>query len=130
MPLYEYHCSKCEKKIEVIRKFSDPPLTEHEGCGGTLEQLLSAPAFQLKGTGWYVTDYAKAGAKSASDAGGKTGDSKDSEAKGSALKDGEGKAGENKTGDSKSKESESKSSDNKSDSKTESKPAATTSKTD
>ena len=55
MPLYEYRCSKCEKKIEVIRKFSDPPLTEHEGCGGTLEQLLSAPAFQLKGTGWYVT---------------------------------------------------------------------------
>jgi putative FmdB family regulatory protein len=46
MPLYEYRCSKCEKKIEVIRKFSDPPLTEHEGCGGALEQLLSAPAFQ------------------------------------------------------------------------------------
>ena len=68
MPLYEYRCSKCEKKIEVIRKFSDPPLTEHEGCGGALEQLLSAPAFQLKGTGWYVTDYAKAGAKPAADA--------------------------------------------------------------
>src|SRR5579862_5007463 len=118
MPLYEYRCSKCEKKIEVIRKFSDPPLTEHEGCGGTLEQLLSAPAFQLKGTGWYVTDYAKAGAKPVSDAGGKAGDSKDSEAKASPSKDGEKATGENK------------SSENKTDTKTESKPAATTTKTD
>ena len=123
MPLYEYQCSKCEKKIEVIRKFSDPPLTEHEGCGGALEQLLSAPAFQLKGTGWYVTDYAKAGAKPVSDGGSKTGDSKDSEAKASTSKDGEGKAGEKKTG-------ESKSSDSKTDTKTESKPAPTTTKAD
>jgi putative FmdB family regulatory protein len=123
MPLYEYRCSKCEKKIEVIRKFSDPPLTEHEGCGGTLEQLLSAPAFQLKGTGWYVTDYAKAGAKPASDTGSKSGESKDSEAKASTSKDGESKSGEKKTGESKSSES-------KSDTKTESKPAATTTKSD
>lgn len=123
MPLYEYRCSKCEKKIEVIRKFSDPPLTEHEGCGGTLEQLLSAPAFQLKGTGWYVTDYAKAGTKSGSDAGGKAGDSKDSEAKASTAKDGEGKPGEKTSGEKKSSES-------KSDTKTESKPAATTTKAD
>ena len=118
MPLYEYRCSKCEKKIEVIRKFSDPPLTEHEGCGGTLEQLLSAPAFQLKGTGWYVTDYAKAGAKPSADAGGKTGDSKDSEAKASPSKDGESKSGEKTSGDKKSSES-------KSDTKAETKPAAT-----
>ncbi len=122
MPLYEYRCSKCEKKIEVIRKFSDPPLTEHEGCGGTLEQLLSAPAFQLKGTGWYVTDYAKAGAKPVSDAGGKAADSKDSDAKASASKDGESKSGEKKSGE--------KSSESKSDTKTESKPAATTTKAD
>ena len=128
MPLYEYHCSKCEKKIEVIRKFSDPPLTEHEGCGGVLEQLLSAPAFQLKGTGWYVTDYAKAGAKPASDAGGKAGDSKDSEAKASTSKDGEGQSGEKQTGEKKA--SENKPSESKSDSKTESKPAATTTKDD
>jgi putative FmdB family regulatory protein len=114
MPLYEYRCSKCEKKIEVIRKFSDPPLTEHEGCGGTLEQLLSAPAFQLKGTGWYVTDYAKAGAKPVSDTGGKSGESKGSEAKASTAKDGD----------------EKKSGDSKSDTKTESKPAATTTKAD
>src|SRR5580698_8868390 len=107
MPLYEYHCSKCDKKIEVIRKFSDPPLTEHEGCGGTLEQLLSAPAFQLKGTGWYVTDYGKGGAKPVSDSVGKSGDSKDSEAKASTSKDGEGKADEKKTSESKSSESKS-----------------------
>jgi len=118
MPLYEYRCSKCDKKIEVIRKFSDPPLTEHEGCGGTLEQLLSAPAFQLKGTGWYVTDYAKAGAKPLSDGGSKAGESKDSEAKAPASKDGEKTAGESKSGESKS------------DTKTEAKPAATTSKGD
>lgn len=129
MPLYEYRCSKCEKKIEVIRKFSDPPLTEHEGCGGTLEQLLSAPAFQLKGTGWYVTDYAKAGAKPSSDSGGKPGgDSKDSEAKAATSKDGEAKAREKQTGEKKT--GESKSSEGKSDTKTESKPAATTTKSD
>jgi putative FmdB family regulatory protein len=129
MPLYEYRCSKCEKKIEVIRKFSDPPLTEHEGCGGTLEQLLSAPAFQLKGTGWYVTDYAKAGAKPTSGTDGKAGDSKDSEAKTATSKDGESKAGEKSTGEKKSSETKSgemKSKDSKSDSRTESKPAATT----
>src|SRR5580765_1955498 len=102
MPLYEYRCSKCEKKIEVIRKFSDPPLTEHEGCGGALEQLLSAPAFQLKGTGWYVTDYAKAGAKPVSDSGGKAGESKDSEAKASGPKDGDTKTGESKSAETKS----------------------------
>jgi putative FmdB family regulatory protein len=123
MPLYEYRCSKCEKKIEVIRKFSDPPLTEHEGCGGTLEQLLSAPAFQLKGTGWYVTDYAKAGAKPASDSGAKAAESKDSEAKASGSKDGEGKSSEKKSDDKKSSET-------KSDSKAESKSAATTTKSD
>ena len=127
MPLYEYRCSKCEKKIEVIRKFSDPPLTEHEGCGGTLEQLLSAPAFQLKGTGWYVTDYAKAGAKPASDSGSKAADSKDSEAKAVTSKDGDGGSGEKKAGE---KSSEAKSGDSKSDKKTESKPAATTTKSD
>ena len=131
MPLYEYRCSKCDKKIEVIRKFSDPPLTEHEGCGGVLEQLLSAPAFQLKGTGWYVTDYAKAGAKPASDSSGKAGDSKDSEAKASTAKDGEGKGGDKQNGE-KSGETKSaaKSNDSKSDSKAESKPAATTTKGD
>lgn len=59
MPLYEYQCKKCKAHFEKIRKFSDPPLTKCEKCGGPLEQLLSSPAFQFKGSGWYVTDYAR-----------------------------------------------------------------------
>ena len=51
MPLYEYECLQCGKRFEEIRKFSDPPLTEHEECGGELRKLLSAPAIQFKGTG-------------------------------------------------------------------------------
>src|SRR5579871_1030545 len=61
MPLYEYHCSKCGKNFEVLQKFSDAPLKKHAGCGGKTERVLSAPAFQLKGSGWYITDYGKGG---------------------------------------------------------------------
>src|SRR6185503_20885227 len=61
MPIYEYSCRKCGKTIEVIQKFSDPVLKKHQGCGGSLTKLISASAFQLKGTGWYVTDYARKG---------------------------------------------------------------------
>ena len=59
MPLYEYKCDRCGGVFEVIEKFSATPLQEHEGCGGHVERLLSAPALQFKGTGWYVTDYAR-----------------------------------------------------------------------
>ena len=61
MPIYEYECSKCGKTIEVIQKFSDKPLKKHAGCGGSLTKLISASGFQFKGTGWYVTDYARKG---------------------------------------------------------------------
>lgn len=61
MPLYEYECLKCGTHFEQIQKFSDAPLAEHEGCGGAVRKLLSAPAIQFKGSGWYVTDYARAG---------------------------------------------------------------------
>jgi putative FmdB family regulatory protein len=61
MPIYEYSCKKCGKTIEVIQKFSDPILRKHQGCGGSLTKLISQSAFQLKGTGWYVTDYARKG---------------------------------------------------------------------
>lgn len=61
MPLYEYKCSKCEQVFEIIQKFADEPLTVHEGCGGAVERLLSSPALQFKGSGWYVTDYARSG---------------------------------------------------------------------
>lgn len=61
MPIYEYECSKCGKTIEVIQKFSDKPLKKHAGCGGNLTKLISASGFQFKGSGWYVTDYARKG---------------------------------------------------------------------
>src|SRR3984957_15146501 len=59
MPLYEYKCQSCGKTFEVIQKFADEPLKSHPECGGDVEKLFSAPAFHLKGTGWYATDYAK-----------------------------------------------------------------------
>ena len=61
MPIYEYECSSCGNVSEVIQKFSDPPLEVCEECGGQLERLLSAPGLHFKGSGWYVTDYAKSG---------------------------------------------------------------------
>src|SRR5690349_24904694 len=61
MPLYDYRCHKCGEVFEVRQKFSDELLRQHEGCGGELERLISAPALQFKGSGWYVTDYAKNG---------------------------------------------------------------------
>ena len=62
MPMYEYQCAKCGVIFEKLQKFSDEPIAIHEDCGGAVEKLLSAPAFQFKGTGWYVTDYAKGSA--------------------------------------------------------------------
>ena len=103
MPLYEYHCSKCGKNFDVLQKFSDAPLTTHENCGGAVERVLSAPAFQLKGSGWYATDYGKGGKKPAG---------------------GDG-AGEKKPDDSKTAEAKPESkADSKSDSKSGSEPAS------
>jgi len=64
LPLYEYRCVKCGALVEKIQKFSDPPLTKCEKCGAKLERLLSAPAIQFKGSGWYITDYARKGGAS------------------------------------------------------------------
>jgi putative FmdB family regulatory protein len=66
MPLYDYRCDQCGETFEVMQKFSDEPLKTHDGCGGNVERLISAPALQFKGTGWYVTDYAKSGKSSSS----------------------------------------------------------------
>ena len=107
MPLYEYQCPKCGT-FELIRKFSDEPVTECPTCGSPVQKLASAPAFHLKGTGWYVTDYAK---KGSGESGSKSGKAKSEEAK-----------------SSESKPSESKASESKSDSKSTSTPAATPSK--
>ena len=59
MPLYEYQCKKCGHRFEKIQKFSDKPIRKCPECGGPVEQTISAPAVQFKGSGWYVTDYAK-----------------------------------------------------------------------
>src|SRR5687768_14068908 len=59
MPLYEYRCDACGRRFELIRKFSDPPLDKCPTCGGTVVKLVSSPAFQFKGTGFYITDYGK-----------------------------------------------------------------------
>ena len=69
MPLYEYQCGQCGR-FEVIRKFSDAPLTACPTCGQEVQKLLSAPAIQFKGTGWYITDYARK-SSGGSDGGGK-----------------------------------------------------------
>ena len=58
MPLYEYECAKCHKKTEKIESVSGPHLKKCPHCGGKVERLLTAPAIQFKGAGWYVTDYA------------------------------------------------------------------------
>ncbi|MBI1356217.1 MAG: zinc ribbon domain-containing protein [Acidobacteria bacterium] len=104
MPLYEYECDRTGKRFEVIEKFSDAPLTKCEGrdgnpgCEGTVRRLLSAPAIQFKGSGWYVTDYA-----------GKSGDSKSKDSdSGSKAKS---EKSETKEAPKESKSSESKSGD-------------------
>lgn len=61
MPLYEYKCSKCGAVFEVLQKINDPPLKKCIRCQGHVEKLLSPPALQFKGSGWYVTDYASKG---------------------------------------------------------------------
>jgi putative FmdB family regulatory protein len=61
MPIYEYECEKCAHRFEKIQKFSDPLVDTCPKCGSTVHKLQSAPAFQFKGTGWYVTDYGKGG---------------------------------------------------------------------
>jgi putative FmdB family regulatory protein len=83
MPLYEYQCDSCAHRFETIQKFSDAPIERCPKCGGPVRKLQSAPAFQFKGTGWYVTDYAKTakespGDKKAESTEGKSSDAKDS----------------------------------------------------
>ena len=82
MPLYEYECPRTGKRFEVIQKFSDEPLTrcaecdEHPDCPGEAKKLLSVPAIQFKGVGWYVTDYGKGGEKPATAAKSESAESK------------------------------------------------------
>jgi putative FmdB family regulatory protein len=79
MPLYEYQCESCNNRFERIQKFSDPPIETCPICGkGPVRKLLSSPAIQFKGSGWYITDYAK---KSSNDGGGASGASGTSDKK-------------------------------------------------
>lgn len=69
MPLYEYQCQNCSEKLEAIQKFSDDPYTVCPQCAGPLKKLISSPAIQFKGSGFYITDYAKSGSGSAPSSG-------------------------------------------------------------
>ena len=89
MPIYEFQCKKCNAHIEVFQKISDKPPTKCRKCGGRLEKLISAPAIQFKGSGWYVTDYAGSGRKAAEKA------EKESSSSGSDEKKSDKKSKEN-----------------------------------
>jgi len=78
MPLYEYECRSCQKRLEAIQRFSDPPYVICPHCGGELKKLISSPAIHFKGSGFYLTDYGKAGSKGASSSDSGSESSKDS----------------------------------------------------
>jgi putative FmdB family regulatory protein len=107
MPLHEYECDVCGRRFEKIQKFSDPPIEVCPHCGGHVHKLISSPAFQFKGSGWYVTDYARkdsGGGKSESDSSEKSGAdptaSKDSKDTASSDKDSATKKPESTSGTS------------------------------
>src|ERR1700686_5778696 len=84
MPIFEYQCTKCNDRTEVIQKFTDPPYAACTKCGGEVKKLASAPAIQFKGSGFYKTDYASASSKADTKSEGKSessGESKPSESK-------------------------------------------------
>jgi putative FmdB family regulatory protein len=115
MPLYEYECKKCGHRFEKIQKFSDKMVKKCPECGGQVEQMISAPAVQFKGSGWYVTDYAKKTSSAGSS--GEGGASKDKDKKEEKAKP-----------DSSSKESSSKESSSKESSSKDGPPKETTRK--
>ncbi len=104
MPLYEYECKKCGHRFEKIQKFSDKMVKKCPECGGQVEQMISAPAVQFKGSGWYVTDYAK---KSSSPGSNSSGESASKEKKDDKPKS-DGGSKDSSSKDSSSKENASK----------------------
>ena len=110
MPLYEYECDACGHRFERIQKFSDPLVEVCPVCEGAVRKLISSPAFHLKGSGWYATDYAKKGADSADRAGEGEGES-------------EKKAEKAEKKDGKTKEAAAKPKDAAKDAKTQPKPS-------
>jgi len=110
MPLYEYQCEACEHRFEVIQKYSDAPIGTCGKCGGPVRKLLSSPAIQFKGSGWYITDYARAGK------------SEGGTAKNSTASSSEGASSESKAEGKSESKSDGKS-ESKSENKSDSKPA-------
>ena len=104
MPLYEYQCKKCGHRFEKIQKFSDKMVKKCRDCGGVVEQMISAPAVQFKGSGWYVTDYAKKSQAPASEGGSKESKKEESSSKESSSKESSSK--ESSVKDSSSKKSD------------------------
>jgi putative FmdB family regulatory protein len=108
MPLYEYECEACQKRFERIQKFSDPLADVCPNCGkGPVRKLLSSPAIQFKGSGFYITDYAK---KSSSEASGKSGSGGESSSSASEAKP----SSDSSKSDSKSSDASTKPADKKS----------------
>ena len=112
MPLYEYECKKCHHRFEKIQKFSDRMVKKCPDCGGPVEQMISAPAVQFKGSGWYVTDYPKkSSSQSSSDGSGKDSRKEEKSKSESSSKEGSSKEASSKevsSQESGSKESSSK----------------------
>ena len=119
MPLYEYECKKCHHRFEKIQKFSDKMVKKCPECGGPVEQMISAPAVQFKGSGWYVTDYAKKSSSQGSAGSGESGsnDGKDKDKKGDRPKSETSKSDGSKSDSAKSESSKSEPSSRESTSK-------------
>jgi putative FmdB family regulatory protein len=115
MPLYEYQCESCNKVTEKIQKFSDPLLEICPSCGGPVKKLLSSPAFHLKGSGWYLTDYAR-----------KSGDGKTAKGDNSESSEKAEKSEKSEQADKSEKSEKSEKTEKSDTAKTDSKPASTT----
>ena len=106
MPIYEYACKKCDGEFEVSQRITDEPLKRypcpHCGKRTTVTKLISRSSFHLKGSGWYMTDYGKNGAKAPGSDEAKSGESKNSESKNSESKNSESKNSESKNSETKS----------------------------
>src|SRR5215210_1041217 len=128
MPLYEYECEACAHRFEVIQKYSDPPVDVCPRCGSVVRKLFSSPAIQFKGTGWYITDYARAGKSDTASSGSSPGkgeskgEASSSESKADSKSETKSESKAESKSESKS-ETKSESKSGKSDTKTDSKPS-------
>jgi putative FmdB family regulatory protein len=117
MPLYEYQCDACAHRFEVIQKFSDPPIEVCPKCAGAVKKLLSSPAIQFKGSGWYITDYARSGRSEGAS-------SSKSDSHGESAQDSKGESKADSKGEAKAESKSETKSESKGEAKTEAKPAA------